>query len=440
MVMPYAIPAVFGTVRRTQEPIIPIERYALYPNFNSWPFTRQQRKAPTGSGNLFSSIASFGLPKQAQETLKAAAGSSAAWLAQGNKVKAAVTDMMMKDKSAFGNRIVTVSDNVDNNIVTGQAAFGAECSRYDIQVDAVARAQKNISFALTKNAPSIMGAGTHTFTIQAVNETNALSITIRPGETNEKTLGKLRDLINSAKLGVTASVPEDRTTGTVKLELSANETGEQSAFEIKDQRGDLIAASGIGRPAVNASDARYQVNGEPFIDSSSNDISLQQGKVTVPLAKLNAPAAFTVMVEHNVDAVTKQLSEIVDEVNTLQSIYEGAAGYLNPMLRNRIEDAVQSSGSGVIGLSHAADGSYKLDKEKLETAMQTRPDEVRRLLTGRSGLTSRLKEALDRFTGLPTEALISSKAGGFQSFTLYGASSKSYLQLPLGGLYVNSFM
>ncbi|SDW48906.1 flagellar filament capping protein FliD [Paenibacillus sp. CF384] len=440
MVMPYAIPAVFGTVRRTQEPIIPVERYALYPNFNSWPFARQQQKAPAGSGNLLGSIGSFGMPRQAQDTLKAAAGSSAAWLAQGNKLKAAVTDMMLKDKTAFGNRIVAVSNSVDNGKVAGHAAFGAERTSYDIQVVSVAQAQKNISFDLTKNAPSIMSAGTHTFTIQAGNEVKTYTAFIKPGETNDNALGKLRDTINSVKLGVTAFVREDRTTGTVKLELASDHTGKKSSFEIKDLQGDLVAASGIGRTAVNAADARYRINGESYIDSSSNDISLQQGKVTVSLAKLDAPADFTIFVEHDVEAVAKQLSGIVDEINTLQSIYEDASGYLNPMLRNRIEDAVQSSGADVIGLSRNGDGRLKLDQEKLETAMQAKPDEVKRLLSGRSSLTSRLKEALDRFTGLPTEALISSKAGGFQSFTLYGASSKSYLQLPLGGLYVNSFM
>ncbi|RAP76964.1 hypothetical protein [Paenibacillus montanisoli] len=440
MVLPYAIPAIFGTVRRSQEPIIPVERYALYPNFYEMPYWRHPRQPDEVPAKLTSRIAGFGLPRQAQDALKAAAESSDAWLAQGSKLNDAVVDLMRKGKSVFGERTVSVSGTSGCGSATGNAAFGASIGRYDLDVATLATAQKNMSYDLTKNAPSVIGAGTYTFTVQTGSETRLLSAVIRQGDTNAAMLGKLRDTVNDARLGVSASVREGLATGLVKLELAADETGLKNAFDIKDQTGSIISATGMNRRTEHASDARYQVNGGSYMDSASNDISLLQGSVTVSIASLKSLGQLSVKVEQNAAAIAEQLDGIIQQVNGLQAIYAEASGYLVPMLRSRIDEAVQGSGAVAVGVVRSEDGVWRLDREKLEAAMQALPDEVKRIFTGRSGLASRLHQTLDRFAGLSINALINPRAAGFHSLTLYGASSKTYLQLPLGGLYVNSFI
>ncbi|WP_308636040.1 flagellin hook IN motif-containing protein [Paenibacillus silvisoli] len=443
MVLPYAVPAIFGTVRRTQEPILPLERYALYPNFEQLPYWRQQpqRQAAETSGKLTSRISDFGLPRQAQNALKTAADSSAAWLAQGSKLNAAVTDMMKRDKSVFGERAVTVTVASGTGEVTGKAAFGAPVGQYELDIAKLASAQKNASYELTKDAPSIVGAGTYSFTVGTADmESKRLKVGIRAGDTNAVLLGKLRDAINSAEAGVKASVREDASGGLVKLELLADETGARNAFEIKDDAGSVVSATGLNRRIENASDASYRIGGGTYMDSASNDISLPEGRVTLSLARLDSPGRLTVKVEQDTAAVAERLDDVLHQVNALQDIYSVASGVLQPMLKKRIDEAVHGPGAEGAGVMRSADGSWRLDREMLEAAMHSQPDAVKQAISGRGGLASRLQQTLDRFTGLSTDALISLKAGGFQSFTLYGASSKSYLQLPLGGLFVNSVM
>ncbi|REE87501.1 flagellar capping protein FliD [Paenibacillus taihuensis] len=442
MVLPYSMPAIYGTVRPSWEPIQPVERYALYPRSGQGYMSllsQNVRKQAAASIPARNSVGSFTLPRQARAVLQAAADSSAAWLAQSSKVSAALSDIRMKSKSAFEQRTVNV-EGTGSAPTQGDAAAGAARTDYNVQVASLARSQRNQGYELTKNAPSVINPDVHLFTLKAGGQTRSLSTVIRPGDTNATALGRLRDSINSARLGgVTASVQENQTNGTVKLVVDAGGIGTEHAFSLQDMRGSIISSSGADRAAVKASNMNVLVDGKAYESDDSNDIALQQGKVRISLDEMAAPADFTIKVRNNNEALSGQLHAVLNEVNTLQDTYNESS-CLNPMLKQRVNDVLRSPELESIGISQTKDGKWQVDDEKLSTAMEAGPDEVSRIINGRHGLAAKLQQTLDELSELPTESLISTKASGFQSFTLYRASSSSYLQLPLGGLFVNSFM
>ncbi|SEO90346.1 flagellar filament capping protein FliD [Paenibacillus sp. OV219] len=441
MVLPYSMPAVFGTVRHTREPVQPVERYALYPYSGQGYLSlmsQNTRKQVAASIPARGSVGSFTLPKQAQAALKAAANSSADWLAQSKKVSSALSDIRMKGKSAFEQRSVQV-DGTGTAGVTGDADASAARTDYSVQVASLAKSQQNQGYELTKNAPSIINSGAHIFTLQVGGQTHSLSTVIRPGDTNAAALGRLQSSINGAKLGVTASVQENQTNGTVKLVVDAGGVGTEHAFALQDQRGSIIASSGADRAVVKGSDMHVLVDGKMYDSNESNTIVLQHGLVRISLDEMTSPADFKIKVRNNSEALHSQLQSVISEVNSLQDTYD-SSGYLNPVLKQRVDDVLRSPELASLGISQSQQGKWQLDEEKLGAAMEAQPDDVSRIISGRHGLASRLQQTINQLSELPTESLISTKASGFQSFTLYRASSGSYLQLPLGGLFLNSFM
>ncbi|AZN43174.1 flagellar filament capping protein FliD [Paenibacillus albus] len=443
MVLPYSMPAVFGAVRPSREPVQPVERYALYPYSGQGYMSllsQNTRKQVAASIPARGSVGSFTLPKQALIALKAAADSSANWLAQSKKVSSALSDLRMYGKSAFEQRSVQVEGTGTAAAgVTGEADANAARTDYSVHFTSLAKTQQNQGYELTKNAPSIINSGAHIFTLQAGGQTRTISTVIHPGDTNTAALRRLQNGINGAQLGVTASLQEDQTNGTVKLVVNAGGVGTEHAFALHDQRGAIVAASGADRTIVKGSDMHVQVDGTAYDSNKSNTLDLQQGRVRISLGDMTVPADFTIKVRNNSDELHSQLLSVMSEVNSLQHTYE-ASGYLNPVLKQRIDDAFLSPDLASLGISQSQHGKWQLDEEKLGAAMEARPEEVSRVITGRHGLASRLQQTINQLSELPTESLISIKASGFQSFTLYSSKSDSYLQLPLDGLFLNSIM
>ena len=286
MVMPYAIPAVFGTVRRSDEPVIPLERYAMYPYmYEDVHRNRGQRKPkaasrirPTGLLGLRAS-----LPQSAQDALKMAADHAAAWLLQANALKESLSSLTRRDALLFERRMVTAFEET-----AGRAEDGADIGDIRLRILAIAQPQRNIGFGLTPNAPSVIPPGAHLFRIVSRSaESVALPAAIRQGDTNGAALGRLRDAINEANLGVSAALRYADSSEIVRLELLAGDTGTDHAFALTDIGGGcIVSASGIGQIERPASNSMYAIDGGPYDVSPSNEIPVRDGQVTIALDRL----------------------------------------------------------------------------------------------------------------------------------------------------------
>ncbi|NBD27718.1 hypothetical protein [Paenibacillus glycinis] len=440
MVLPYAIPAVFGPVRRSDEPIGPLERYAMYPYaYEDAPRNRGKsnpkaatRIRPIGLLDLRAS-----LPQAAKDALKTAADHAAAWLTQANSLKESLSSLARRDSLLFEQRIVTAFDDT-----AGRAEDGADIGDIRVRVIAIARPQRNLGFGLTPNAPSVIPPGTHLFRIVSRSvESVALPAAIRQGDTNGAALGRLRDAINEANLGMTAALRYADRSEIVRLELIAGDSGTDNAFSITDiGGGSVVSASGIGQLEQPASNSIYTIDGGPYAVSSSTEIPVRDGKVMIALDRLPLAVDITVRVSPDLSALADKVDLVAKEMNALHAIYLSAAGSLNPALRQRLNDTLTHPGAKAVGLA-VAHGVWKLDREQLHAAaMEGNLQGLKQALAGRRGFASALSDELNRLTSSPTNDLINVKAGAFQAFTRYGASSEPYLQLRFNGFHVDSVL
>lgn len=374
----------------------------------------------------------FGTSPKLMKHMYRAAESAADWLLAAEKTGASAKQLAAS-ASVWQQRSVSSSDA---NKLTGQAADGAKTTAYRVQVDALAASQTNRGFELAKNGPSVIEAGEHSFKLSIGDKTKTLNVAVGANDTNEQALGKLRDAINNAGIGMKAELSEDKTAGTVRLNLRSEATGTRHAFELEDIDGSAISASGIGNVGSAAADAVYRVNGGAAVVSSDNRISLDQGRVQLELKGVTERAV-EVKVGLDADAIISRVKETVNSASRLTDLFQMHPGYLNPAIRRSLDDALGSGAADRLGIDRSGSG-WKLNENELRSLIERSPDAARRELSGPSGLISRLTKATDRYAMMPAEALLSTAARGLQVYSPHLAGIRMDWMLPAGGWYVNT--
>ncbi|QHT62876.1 hypothetical protein GXP70_24795 [Paenibacillus lycopersici] len=440
MVMPYSVPAVFGTVRRSNEPVIPVERYAMYPYVyddlygylnNGAGKAKKARMSRPAYADLPASM-----PAAARASLLAALEAADAWLAQCHAIEETLSALLLRRSSVFAKRSV-----IADGEVIGRAGNEAPIGPFTLHVASVARPQRNIGFDVMPFAPSVIPPGIHRVNFSGSFGERLLTIPVQHGASNIAVLRKLRDAVNAGELGVIAGLETEPQSGIVRLELRAEHPGTEHAFNLEDAGGSsLVGSSGIGRVASAASNAVYAVDQEAFESASTNEITLLNNQIMLDLTFADRAAAIAVRVVPDLSFASEQLRALVEGVNTLRAVHGQARGGLEPSFMRSIEAAIAHGGALTAGLRRIADGSWQLDEGQLLAAASTQFEELQLQLTGRSGFAAAFAEELRRMTSLPTEALINVKASAFRPFARYGASSELYLQVRLSGFHVNGVL
>jgi flagellar hook-associated protein 2 len=272
---------------------------------------------------------------------------------------------------------------------------------YQVEVTALAAAQSTATATSYASADAVMGEGTLHVQLgswaggsfAAKSGAAAVDIAIGPGA---KTLAQVRDAINNANAGVTASVLTD-STGT-RLVLRSSATGEVNGFQIgvTDTGGGGLSALAYdpgGTSAMTlarpASDAIATIDNLP-VRSASNTLSGVIDGVTLTLAKVTT-APVQIVASNDQDAIRKKITAFVtayNDVNTLlaaQTKYDAgtktagalqgdsAAWGLRTQLRNML--GATSGASSVfgrlsdIGFDVKSDGSISVNDTKLNNGM-----------------------------------------------------------------------
>ncbi|MEY4582192.1 MAG: hypothetical protein RL701_6895 [Pseudomonadota bacterium] len=313
----------------------------------------------------------------------------------------------------------------DSSIATASAAAGADLGSHTLEVTNLAAAQRLKSDPFTSLTDTV-GTGTltiqfgsyestgNTFTANANRGVQSISI-----DSAHNTLSGVRDAINSAKAGVTASIVNDGSGN--RLVLASNSTGTENSLKISvaDDDGTAADASGLSKLAydptstpgagknmsqvVGAENAKFKLDGLE-ITKSSNTVTDAIAGTTLNLLKTNtgAPTSMTVSrdtsgVKTAVDAFVKAYNELDTTVDKLTG-YDAAtqtAGTLlgDPTVRSlasQIRDglsAVVSNTSGgssynalaQVGISLDRTGQLKVDGTKLQKALDTDPVAVQGL-------------------------------------------------------------
>lgn len=293
----------------------------------------------------------------------------------------------------------------DESYVQAAARSGAITGSYSIEVLSAASRQ-TLATAAYESADAVLGGGTLRIQLGTANaegtgftpdaERPEKSITIPA----DATLAQVRDAINAADAGITASLVADGTGQRLMLRSAA--TGAAQAFSVAVDGGspelsalayDPATDSGMQRTQT-ATDASVKVNGLT-VAAAGNHLEGVIENVTLDLKR-----ATTAPVEIGVESDSKALRESIDafvkaynELNKLiadQTRYDPATKTAGPLQGNQTAVRVQQQmreilrttiGDGsfnslnAIGLELQRDGSLAVKESKMTAALAS-PDQL----------------------------------------------------------------
>lgn len=255
-----------------------------------------------------------------------------------------------------------------------------------------------------------------------------VSITI---DSSNNSLEGIRDAINAAAMGISATLVNDGSATPYRLVLTSTETGATQSMRITASGGDgsIDALLGYDPEGVQnltqtqaAQNAELKINGIA-ITSASNTVNEAIQGVTLNL-KNTTTTATTLSVARNTSAINDAASKFVDAYNALASQMKSRSAYgdsttaagalagdgtINALQRQlaNIFTTPPAGGEfvslGQVGISMQANGNLLLDSSKLIGAVTSKFEALTEVVASPTGFVTRLenwaREALEP-TGL----------------------------------------
>lgn len=325
----------------------------------------------------------------------------------------------------------------DASIFTATAFANAAPASYAVEVKQLAQNHKLASKSF-QNVTEMIGTGTLRvefgtfetgFTPNADKPAKLIAI-----DSASSSLSGIRDAINAAKAGVTASIINNGN-GFV-LALTSNDTGKAHGLRVTvsgDSAGNNLDGIGLSQLAydpalsagngknltqtVAAQDAVLKVDGIDNINKASNTVSDVIQGVTLTLLKKSADGVSTnLAVSRDTANVKSSVEKMVTAYNDLNSTIKDLTAY-DPATRRRgllqgdsvaqsilsqvrrtMSSAINGLGGGIsalnqIGVSFQKDGSLRLDSSKLQSAISA--SDVAGLFATQGVVTDSLIDYLD---------------------------------------------
>jgi flagellar hook-associated protein 2 len=341
----------------------------------------------------------------------------------------------------------TTSASADAGVVTADTSSGnAVAGSYAVTVQQLAQGQ-------TVTSAVSSGVSSGTLTIQLGTWTagtppsfadksgsGPVSITIGAGDTS---LASVRDKINAAGAGVTASIITDATGS--RLSLRSTATGAENGFKITaaEDADDGDAATGLSALAYDpsgggsqlnlnqsATNALATVNGISVVSASNTLANISDG-LSLTLQKVSATPV-NVTVSTDTASMQSAINDFVTAFNAMNSeihkdtkyspsatVAQGTATVDGPLQGDPSIISFQSQLRGIlnttstassmysrlsdIGITIQPDGSLATDSTKLSAAM-AHPDQLKALFASQ-GTTAADTGIAVRFSNLTTQAL-----------------------------------
>lgn len=302
----------------------------------------------------------------------------------------------------------------DATIFAATATSSASPGSYNIEVSKLAQAQKLIA-AGQNSTNTAIGVGTVTFDFGTIsggtfnaatgsysgatftsNGNGAKTLTI---DSTNNTLAGIRDAINKAALGISATIVNDGSGAPYRLSLTSTTTGQAYSAKIS-VAGDASLTSLLSHdPAatqnlaekVAAQNAALTVDGVAISKSSNAIGDVVQG-VTLNLNKTNIGAPATLSVSYDTGTAKAWVQGFVKSYNDIQATLSSLSSYnsstktgailqgdftvqsIQARLRSTLNTAVAgATGSyatlSQIGVAFQKDGTLAADDSKLQAAL-----------------------------------------------------------------------
>ena len=278
-------------------------------------------------------------------------------------------------------------------------------------------APTTVTFDFGTISGGTLSSGVYSGATFTSNGSGTTSITI---DSTNNTLEGIRDAINAANLGVSATIVNDGSGTPYRLALTSTHSGASNSLKITTSGGDGSIGSLLGYdPAgtqnlsqtMAAQNASLTVNGIA-ITSTTNTVSEAIQGVTLTLKNPTAaPASLTVA--RDTASINTAASGFVDAYNALASQIKSrsafgtdtsAAGVLagdstlrlmQEQLRGIFTTPATGgtlSSLGQVGIAFQRDGVLQFDSSKLNSAITADFGDVKNLLSSSTGFATRLED------------------------------------------------
>lgn len=399
---------------------------SLWSNFNS-SFIGSRSSGASSASSFVSQLLGNNSSSSLSETANKAVSLVTDLKSNAASLKNAVADLA----SGFTAEAAPASSDEDALTVSAGSGY-VSGGKYSVTINQLATAQINEGASL--DSAGLAGEGAYSFTLQIGGRTKTLSVSLGAGDTNLDMQNKMAEAINGSGLAVTATVEQNESSGSSKLVLTSDGTGDSSAnvFRLSDVEGGLVALTGASNNKQEAQDAKYTVNGVSC-SSSTNEVTLAKG-LTATLKKVTSEA---VTVSQGVD-VSAAAGKVSAFVNAYNALYKTAAGNADNdsktfKLFSQILDVGKTYGAAMakVGLFYDEDGQLYTDDELLTSAIED--GRFERLFSDGSGSSYGLS---GRLTTLANNvARNTGNYVGTESFGLSGSGGSSFDF----GTYLNSY-
>lgn len=300
------------------------------------------------------------------------------------------------------------------DVMSVTTAANAVPGNYTITVNTLATAQSLVSGNVADQKAAI-GGGELVFDFGEAlatggAPTSTKKVTIAAGSSLEG----MRDAINKAGIGVTASIVNDGSASPYRLVLTSDKTGTQATMRVSSTDAALnnvVAFDPAAAPGVNKmeqkvppANATLKINGIDVVSQSNSVVDAAQG-VTMNLSKTGTTS---LVVTRDNDAIKASIQAFVTAYNNIQSTaksltaFDAKAGTsaaltgdgtlrsIQSSLRSMLGGAMDDGNGGTItlidvGITFQKDGTMKLDDAKLTKALNDNLGRVTSLFSSTTG-------------------------------------------------------
>lgn len=336
-----------------------------------------------------------------------------------------------------------VASSSDTATITASGSSAASVGSYSVNVTQLAKAQQLVAAGQTSISNAI-GTGTITFDFGTIsggtfnsgtgqytgstftsNGNGAKTVTISAANNS---LAGIRDAINAANIGVTATIINDGSSAPYRLALSSTNQGASNSIKVTVSPAagaldNFISNDPAGtqnlKETITGQDALLQINGVS-VTSASNTVTSAISGVTLNLLKTTSGTPTTVTVGRDSAAFTKAVSSFVKAYNDLNSTIKDLTSYdpktkkaglllgdsvvrsVQGQIRNTITSSIPGVTTGAynnlsqVGITLQKDGTLAVDSSKLTAALNSNSTDV---------------AALFASLGRPTDSLVKYVSG-----------------------------
>lgn len=330
----------------------------------------------------------------------------------------------------------------DATLFSATAGPTATAGSYAIEVKQLAQSHKLASAGFASTTSTV---GTGTLKIElgdlaggvyAPEANKTLTLTV---DATNNTLAGVRDAINAAKKGVTATIVNDGSGNPARLVITADNSGTTNSIRMSGLAGldyDPVAATGGMEEKVVAQNALVEID-KIAITRPTNSIADAIEGVTLNLTKSNLGSTTTLAIATDSEAVKKNIEGFVKAYNDLNSLMRSqtaynatakSAGALNgdstvrtiaSRLRGIAGDGVTGgdySRLSEVGITFQTDGSLKIDSTKLDATIADKSKDLAGLFgnaTGTAGIAAKLAKEVKSMLGV--DGLLTNRTAGINS-------------------------